>query len=296
MPTDCKITVFTPTYNRAYILQTLYQSLQRQSYHNFEWLVVDDGSNDNTRQLLETWQAESNTFPIRYIFQENGGKCRAINHGLRLARGELFFTVDSDDYLTDDALEKIAGWEQELPKTEKYCGFAGNRGTTPQETPNRLFNGGYLDGTALDRYDCVDGERAFVFYTEIHRKYFYPEFPGEKFLTEAVTWDQMANDGYKMRFYNDIICIWEYLPDGLTRGGYELFLKNPQGTGLFFRQKADFLGYSFGTRVGMWYGFTCDAMDRCTDRQIAEYIAMPLWLVAPMRWLHGLLQLIRKKR
>ena len=126
-----KITVFTPTYNRAYIIETLYRSLQRQTYRDFEWLVVDDGSADNTKALFDAWQQEDNFFPIRYIKQENGGKCRAINHGLKLAQGELFFTVDSDDYLTDDALEKVAAWDAELPDKAQYCGFVGNRGTTP---------------------------------------------------------------------------------------------------------------------------------------------------------------------
>ena len=298
-----KITVFTPTYNRAYIIENLYRSLQRQSYTDFEWLVVDDGSADNTQELFEGWQKESNPFPIHYVKQENGGKCRAINKGLELAQGELFFTVDSDDYLTDDALEKVASWDAELPDKEHYCGFVGNRGTTPTETPNRLFEGKFLDGTALDRYTMVepdhvlvDGERAFVFYTEVHRKYLYPEFPGEKFLTEAVTWDLMAYEGYKMRFYNDIIWIWEYMPDGLTRAGYKVFLNNPQGTGLFFRQKAKFLKYPLKDKLLLWYGYTTDAMDRCTDAQIAQYIDMPLWLVAPMRWAHALVRFIRKKR
>ena len=298
-----KITVFTPTYNRAYIIENLYRSLQRQTYRDFEWLVVDDGSVDNTKELFDLWQQEDNFFPIRYVKQENGGKCRAINKGLELADGELFFTVDSDDYLTDDALEKVAAWDAELPNKAQYCGFVGNRGTTPTETPNRLFEGGYHDGTALDRYTMVkgeqgivDGERAYVFYTELHRKYLYPEFPGEKFLTEAVTWDLMAHDGYKMRFYNDIIWIWEYKPDGLTRAGYKVFLDNPQGTGLFFRQKAEFLNYSLKDKLLLWYGYATDAMDRCTNRQIAENIGMPLWLVPPVRWIHGAVHLLRKKR
>ena len=298
-----KITVFTPTYNRAYIIEDLYRSLQRQTYRDFEWLVVDDGSADNTKELFESWQKEENFFPIHYVRQENGGKCRAINRGLEQAQGELFFTVDSDDYLTDDALEKVVAWDAELPDRSQYCGFVGNRGTTPTETPNRLFEGGYLDGTALDRYTMVepnhvlvDGERAFVFYTEVHRKYLYPEFPGEKFLTEAVTWDLMARDGYKMRYYNDIIWIWEYKPDGLTRAGYKVFLDNPQGTGLFFRQKAELLNSSLKDKLILWYGYATDAMDRCTDKQIAEYIDMPLWLVPPIRWIHGLMHTLRKKR
>ncbi len=290
------VTVFTPTYNRAYILGDLYHSLQRQTCMDFEWLIVDDGSADDTKALVSSWQAEENPFPIRYVYQENGGKCRAINRGLKEADGRLFFTVDSDDYLTDDAIEKVIRWDGELPRDGHFCGYVGNRGITPTQTPNRLFPGGYLDGTALDRYDQVDGERAFVFYTEIHRKYLYPEFPGEKFLTEAVTWDLMAHDGYKMRFYNDIIWIWEYKDDGLTRAGYRVFLENPQGTGLFFRQKAEFLHYSLWNKLTLWYGYATDAMDRCTDEQIASYIGMPKALVPPCRWLHGLVQILKKKR
>ena len=290
------VTVFTPTYNRAYILGDLYHSLQRQTCMDFEWLIVDDGSVDDTKALVASWQGEENPFPIRYVYQENGGKCRAINRGLKEADGRLFFTVDSDDYLTDDAIEKVIRWDGELPKDGHFCGYVGNRGTTPTQTPNRLFPGGYLDGTALDRYDQVDGERAFVFYTEIHRKYLYPEFPGEKFLTEAVTWDLMAHDGYKMRFYNDIIWIWEYKDDGLTRAGYRVFLENPQGTGLFFRQKAEFLHYSLWNKLTLWYGYATDAMDRCTDEQIASYIGMPKALVPPCRWLHSLVQILKKKR
>ena len=290
------VTVFTPTYNRAYILGDLYHSLQRQTCMDFEWLIVDDGSADDTKALVSSWQGEENPFPIRYVYQENGGKCRAINRGLKEADGRLFFTVDSDDYLTDDAIEKVIRWDGELPKDGHFCGYVGNRGITPAQTPNRLFSGGYLDGTALDRYDQVDGERAFVFYTEIHRKYLYPEFPGEKFLTEAVTWDLMAHDGYKMRFYNDIIWIWEYKDDGLTRAGYRVFLENPQGTGLFFRQKAEFLHYSLWNKLTLWYGYATDAMDRCTDEQIASYIGMPKALVPPCRWLHGLVQILKKKR
>lgn len=290
------VTVFTPTYNRAYILGDLYHSLQRQTCMDFEWLIVDDGSADDTKALVASWQGEENPFPIRYIYQENGGKCRAINRGLKEADGRLFFTVDSDDYLTDDAIEKVIRWDGELPKDGHFCGYVGNRGITPTQTPNRLFPGGYLDGTALDRYDQVDGERAFVFYTEIHRKYLYPEFTGEKFLTEAVTWDLMAHDGYKMRFYNDIIWIWEYKDDGLTRAGYRVFLENPQGTGLFFRQKAEFLHYSLWNKLTLWYGYATDAMDRCTDEQIASYIGMPKALVPPCRWLHGLVQILKKKR
>ena len=289
-----QITVFTPTYNRAYIIEQLYRSLQRQTYSDFEWVVVDDGSSDNTQELFTVWQQVQNPFPILYIRQPNGGKCSAINRGLDLARGRLFFTVDSDDYLTDDALEKIINWEAELPCTEKYCGLAGNLGTSERFTPNRIFDGGYWDGTALDRYGIVDGERAMVFYTDVHRQYRYPIFPGEKFMTEAVTWNRMANDGYRMRFYNDIIWVYEYKEDGLTKAGSSLFLNNPKGYGLMLREKAAFLHWQFGKVIRMWYTFTCDLSLQYSSHNISQYIHAPYPLISFINTLHKIIHFIRK--
>jgi len=291
-----KLTVFTPTYNRAYILEQLYRSLQRQTCTEFEWLVVDDGSSDNTEELFAQWMREDNPFPIRYHRQENGGKCRAINTGASLAKGELFFNVDSDDYLTEDAVEKVLRWETELPKDQNFCGFAGNLGTAPDVTPNRCFEGGYFDGTAFDRYGAVDGERCLIFYTDILKKYPYPDCPGEKFMTEAVTWNRMAWDGYKMRFYDDIIWKWEYKPDGLTQSGYQIFIDNPQGTALFFREKAVYFHYDLRTKFGMWYGYVCDARHLRTPSQMAEDIAMPRWLVRPVMWMDTTWKFIKGKR
>ena len=170
-----KITVFTPTYNRAYIIHNLYHSLQRQSFRDFEWLVVDDGSTDNTEEMICGWQQENNDFSIRYYKKENGGKGRAINYGVDRAEGLLFFNVDSDDYLTDDALEKVAMWEESLPKDKKYCGVMGNLGTSSTETPNTLWSEPFRDASLLERYagvngrPAIDGERACVFYTEIQQ-------------------------------------------------------------------------------------------------------------------------------
>lgn len=289
-----KITVFTPTYNRAYIIENLYRSLQRQTVTCFEWLVVDDGSTDNTAELFCTWQQEGNAFPIRYYRQENGGKCRAINRGMELAEGELFFTVDSDDYLTDDALEKVLQWEKELPKEQPYCGFAGNLGTARDETPNRMFDESYYDGTALDRYGAVDGERAMVFYTDIHRKYLYPVFADEKFMTEAVAWNRMAADGYKMRFYNDIIWIYEYREDGLTKAGNSIFLDNPRGYGLWLRERAQFQNVSAKEMLKMYYTFTCDLSGRLSAGEIAQCIGAPCPLIVLLNTLHKLIHFFRK--
>lgn len=281
-----KITVFTPTYNRAYIINKLYSSLKRQTFKDFEWLIVDDGSTDNTEELIRQWQGESNHFPIRFHKQNNMGKCQAINTALDLAEGELFFTVDSDDYITDDALEKIVKWEAELPKDKRFCGLAANSGTGPDETPNTLFDKKHLDLSPLSRYDKVTGEKAMVFYTDIHKKYRYPFFEGENFMTEAVVWNRIANDGYIMRFFNDVIWIYEYQNDGLTKAGNSVFINNPQGYGLFLREKAKFTNASLVKRLKMYYTFTCDLSHKYDARFIAKSIGTTTVLIKSMRFLH----------
>lgn len=290
-----KITVFTPTYNRAYIMEYLYHSLQVQNYHDFEWLIVDDGSTDRTEELVGKWQREDNNFLIRYYKKENGGKCSAINTALDFAKGELFFVVDSDDFLTDNALEKIAGWTSELPKGEKYCGIAGNLGISETETPNTIINGLYRDGTLLDRYDWADGERALVFYTEVYRKYKYPIFENEKFMTEAVAYNRMAHDGYRMRFYNDILCIYEYLDDGLTKAGNKLFIQNPQGYGLWLKEKALFAGNRKFEILRLYYAFTCDLSPYYDAAHIARCIGTSPAMIVMCHVAHSISNLIKRK-
>ena len=280
-----RITVFTPTYNRAYIISNLYESLKTQTFTDFEWLVVDDGSNDNTEALFENWINEDN-FSIRYVKTPNGGKHRAINKGLELAEGELFFTMDSDDTLTNDALLKVDMWFKNISDNPNFCGIVANRGYTATETINVPFSGAYLDKTLLDMYTYSEngvrvlaGERAFVFYTDFHKKYLYPEFIGEKFMTEAVTWNRMANDGYKVRFFNDIIWIFEYLDDGLTKAGSSVFLNNPRGYGLWLKEKSKFMKDSLIKRLKMYYTFTFDLSKYYDSKTIADCIGAPSLLI-----------------
>lgn len=274
-----KITVFTPTYNRGYIIENLYRSLQRQSFTDFEWLVVDDGSSDNTEELFKIWSNENNIFEIRYYKKQNGGKHRAINFGLDQANGQLFFNVDSDDYLTDDALEKISKWEKTLDKNKKFAGIVANLGYEKNKTINNYFKEEYLDLDLLQRYDytedgkkVLDGERAYIFYTNIHRKYKYPEFKGEKFITEAVVWNRMAHDGYLVRYYNDIIWIFEYLDDGLTKAGNKLFLDNPRGYTLWLKEKNVFQNKSKKEMLKFYYSMYCELSQLYSINQIADFL------------------------
>ena len=117
-----KLTVCTPTFNRAYILNSLYQSLQKQTCKDFEWLIIDDGSSDNTQELVQSWIESDDNFPVRYYKKANAGKCSAINLGLDNADCELFVVVDSDDTLTSDAVEKILTLEAGIKNKEIFCG------------------------------------------------------------------------------------------------------------------------------------------------------------------------------
>lgn len=290
-----RITLFTPTYNRAYIIENLYNSIKKQTFKDFEWLVVDDGSTDNTEELFDKWQDENNDFVIRYYKTQNGGKHRAINKGLDLADGEIFFTMDSDDTLTADALEKVDFWFDEIKDTPGLAGIIANRGYTKNDTINPPFKDRFLDKTMLDMYTykengeyVLNGERAIVFYTDIHKEYRFPEYNGENFMTECVVYNRMAKDGYKMRFYKDIIWVFEYLEDGLTKSGTSIFLKNPRGYGLSLKEKAQFLGDSLLKKIRMYYTFTCDLSSLYNAKIISECIGAPVWFISICQKIHKL--------
>lgn len=230
------LTVFTPTYNRAYRLPDLYESLCCQSCNNFEWLVVDDGSSDNTGELIAQWQAEKK-LSIRYIQQENGGKHRAINRGVKEASGELFFIVDSDDRLTDNAIETIYTEYQAVAGNEKYCGVCGLRAYLSGERIGGENDFGTLDCNPLDfRYvHRMQGDMAEVFRTAVLREFPFPEIPGEKFCPEAVVWQRISAK-YTMRYFYKKIYLCEYLPDGLTRHIVKARMNSPVGAAICYSE------------------------------------------------------------
>lgn len=209
------ISVFTPAYNRAYRLPDLYRSLCSQTSRDFEWVIVDDGSTDNTSALVREWEAEAQ-FPIRYFSQSNGGKHRAINRGVREAAGELFFIVDSDDRLSPAAIETINRRWQTVKEDSSIGGVSGIR-VSPD---GAKIGGGNFDLIISDflniRYkEHITGDMAEVIRTDVMRQFPFPEIPGEKFCPEALVWNRIAQK-YKMLYAYDGIYICEYLPDGLT--------------------------------------------------------------------------------
>lgn len=231
------LTVFTPTYNRAYTIEKLYRSLQSQTNQDFEWIVVDDGSTDNTDELIAAFKSNHDPFPITYVRTENKGKHNAINVGVGLAKGELFFIVDSDDFLTDDAIEKIRSVEKSISDKKGFAGVCAQKGGITGIPLGHTFQGERLDCTYLEcKNHGIWGDKAEIYYTEIMKKYPFPVFEGERFLTESVVWDRIARDGYKLRYFNSVIYLCEYLEDGLTSSGNAKNIASPRGWGLYIAQ------------------------------------------------------------
>lgn len=233
---DNLITVFTPTYNRGYTLENLFNSLMVQTNKNFEWLIVDDGSTDNTEDLVNRFKDVS-SFKIRYIKKKNGGKHTAINCGVNLAEGFLFFIVDSDDQLTKDAIEKLYKWEQSLEKKKDFAGISGNKGDVLGNLLGSTFKGNYIDATNIERRENnILGDKAEAYYTSVLKIFPFPEIEGENFMTEAIVWDKIAASGLKIRWFNDIIYIVEQREDGLIAQGNSRYANNPKGYAMYVMQ------------------------------------------------------------
>ena len=227
------ITVFTPTYNRAYVLPRLYESLKKQTFTDFEWLIVDDGSTDNTEELIKQWQKGKNAFPINYYKTKNGGKHRAINLGVQEAKGEAFFIVDSDDFLPENALLQIEKVFCSVKEDNRFAGVCGLKADYKKLEPlglSSLINE-TIDCSMIDirRKYNVKGDMAEVFKTKVLRQYPFPSFENENFLVEGAVWRKIAKK-YILRYVPQVWYLCEYLPDGLTKNIRKKYRNNPQGT------------------------------------------------------------------
>lgn len=230
------ITIFTPTYNRAALLFKLYDSLKNQTSFDFEWLIIDDGSEDETRHVVESFIKECVKFPIRYYVQENHGKHVAINNGVQLAHGEKFFIVDSDDWLPINAIEQIHLFFEGIKDLKGYAGIAGLKLFSNGRLVGKTFNGTYLDCTTLERaQNNIIGDKAEIFYTNILKKYPFPVYDGENFLSEEIVWNRIARDGYRFRWFNEGLYFCEYLEDGLSKTSNKEF-NNFNGFKLVIRE------------------------------------------------------------
>lgn len=235
--TSPRISILTATYNRAKTLARLAESLEAQAFHDFEWLVVDDGSIDDTEAVLEGFAA-SGRLPLRVMRIENGGKHRALNRGMPELRGEWTFIVDSDDILPPDALAKISCLADASRGEENLCGIMGLKGDLSGAIIGGLLPEGLgpVDSASLTFTWNIRGDKAEVYLTEALKRYPFPEFSGEKFINEGVVWNRMAKDGLRLHLSNDLLYLCEYQEDGLSARSLELRIQNPRGALLFYSE------------------------------------------------------------
>ena len=233
-----KITVFTTTYNRAYILHNLYHSLLRQETNDFEWLVIDDGSADETAELVAKWIAEA-PFLIRYFKTKNGGKPRAINKAVELANTPYLFIIDSDDYVADDTVAFLLSKIPDIADYPEFCGIGVMQKNTKNTIAQDVFGDcDYIDAHHLERkkyglnFDCNE-----LYKIEILRQFPFRVWEGELFSPEEIVLYEMDLHGYKIRWYNKVGVISEYLEDGLTVNAFSLLKKNPMGYAMAFNHQ-----------------------------------------------------------
>ena len=223
------LTVFTPAYNRAYTLPRTYESMKQQKNTDFIWLIVDDGSSDNTAELVRQWQREENGFEIQYIYKENGGMHTAHNTAYELIDTELNTCVDSDDALAPDAVQIIYDAWQKV-KNQGYAGMLA----LDAEFGGKLIGKGFPEGlteTTLGGYyrKGGSGDKKLILRTDIVRQYpSYPTFEGERFVPLGSLYTMIDKD-YKLSVLDEVVCLVEYMPDSSTNNMIRQYYRNPNG-------------------------------------------------------------------
>jgi glycosyltransferase involved in cell wall biosynthesis len=212
-------TVFTPTFNRADLLERVFRSLARQTFRDFEWLVIDDGSTDHTQERVMALAAEAD-FPVRYLRQEHRHKKAAFNHGVRQARGSLLVALDDDDEIPADTLENLDRVWRGIPagRRENYIGATGLCARPDGKIVGDLFPKDVFDCTAADMYfkHRVRGEKFGCQRVDVLRRFPYPE-DIEGFVPESLVWWAIAREGYLNRFVNQIVRTYHPTPGSLSR-------------------------------------------------------------------------------
>lgn len=231
------LTVFTPTFNRAYTLHLCYESLKRQTSKDFLWLIIDDGSTDQTRDLVQSWILEG-SIPIQYHYQENQGMHGAHNTAYELINTELNVCIDSDDYMTDDAVEKIVGFWKEHGD-DKYAGIVGLDATQNGEVIGTKLPNDIKASTLSGLYakHNVKGDKKLVYRSKLTRKCPpYPIFPGEKYCPLSYKY-VLIDQEFPLLIMNEVLCHVEYLADGSSMNIIKQYKRNPKGF-LYFRKVA----------------------------------------------------------
>lgn len=254
MGTHPFISIITPTYNRSALLGRCYTSLLAQTDLDFQWIIVDDGSTDDTQALVSSFQTE--LFPITYIRKPNGGKHTALNAAHDSIKGEYVLILDSDDYLTENAIQMVRNAWQKYSEDLSVGIVTFLKGKTVDDPlcvgkiADRPVDMRKAMRTVVHGNDCCE-----VLRTELFLKYPFPVFPGERFVSECALWDRIA-ENYKCVYINQVIYICDYLEGGLTRTGKKLQISNPQG-GMFTSEQRMDKGFSVKNQIKYGLLYVC---------------------------------------
>ncbi|PEA53581.1 glycosyltransferase [Bacillus pseudomycoides] len=249
-----KLTIFTPTYNRAYCLHKCYESLKCQTNKDFIWLIIDDGSSDHTKELVSSWRAE-NCIEINYYWQQNQGMHGAHNTAYELIDTELNVCIDSDDYMPDDAVEKILSfWER--CGNDEVSGIIGLDSYTDGQIIGSKLPENLKRSTLFNLYNKhnVTGDKKLVYRTELTKQYPYPIFKNEKYVGLAYKY-YMLDKQYEMLLMNEVLCCVEYLSDGSSMNMLKQYRRNPKGFAFYRKElmKLPFVSKSFKYRQAIHY-------------------------------------------
>lgn len=249
-----KLTIFTPTYNRAYCLHHCYESLKNQTCKDFIWLIIDDGSSDNTQELVQEW-LEENEIEIQYYWQENQGMHGAHNSAYERIVTELNVCIDSDDYMPSAAVEKIILFWERYGNPE-VSGIIGLDSHTDGRIIGSTFPGNLKRATLFSLYNKygVTGDKKLVYRTELTKQYPYPLFQNEKYVGLAYKY-HMLDQQYEMLLMNEVLCCVEYMPDGSSMNMLKQYRKNPKGFAFYRKElmKLPFANWSFKYRQAIHY-------------------------------------------
>lgn len=246
------ITVFTPSYNRKKELENLYQSLLKQNYLDFEWLIVDDGSIDNTKAYINDLK-KKNKININYVYKENGGKQSAYNKGLDCAKGDIFLCIDSDDILADNILKTIDSDFKKIKKDKSIGGIAYIQSYITDK--DKIIGTSFPKDNLIENYFNiyhklnVTGDKLIVLKTTVAKEYYFPIIEGEKFIPEALIFNRISNK-YNFLCRNIVAAHKEYLAEGYSNNYFNLVKKNPQGNMLYFKEL-----YSKEKKIYNIYGY-----------------------------------------
>lgn len=231
------LSIITPSYNRSYTLERAFISLKNQTYKDFEWIIVDDGSVDDTEVICKSFV--SNDFPIRYYKKENGGKHTAVNMGVKVAKGDYILILDSDDSLPSQSVEIIHSY---CLQVDQDCSFGGVAGYMAHHNGDVIGHGcerRVIDSNAIDiRYlHHLKGDMCEVFRASILREFTFPEVEGERFCPESLLWNRIALH-YKLRYFPEVVYYRDYLDGGLTDNIIKIRMKSPLLTCMCYAEQS----------------------------------------------------------